>query len=154
MHKLHRRCVFVSPPLSPSHCGRHVCSWCSSLLQTGSHRSSGTCSAAAGSRRSAAACTPTARLRGTASGLVAGDLELRPSGLPTRTVRSPARNRGAVGVKRRLTRRHADFLEVGAAAVGGVTVLVTPAVGGFLVEHLEAATLARHDHIWRESSRK
>lgn len=58
-----------------------------------------------------------------------------------------------MGVKRRLTCCHADFLEVGAATVGGVTVLVAPAVGGFLVEHLEAATLARHNLIWRETSR-
>lgn len=56
-------------------------------------------------------------------------------------------------MKRRLTRCHADFLEVGAATVGGVTVLVAPAVGGFLVEHLEAATFARHNLIWRETGR-
>lgn len=136
------------PAPSPSHCGRHVCSWCSSLPQTGSPRSSDTCSAAAGSLRSAPGCTPTARLQGTASGLVVGELKPHPSGLSTCTVRSPARNGALVGVKRRLTWCHADFLEVGAAAVGGVTVLVAPAVGGFLVEHLEAATLARHNLIW------
>lgn len=82
-----------------------------------------------------------------------GELELHPSGLSSCTVRSPARNREPVGVKWCLTCCHADFLEVGAAAVGGVTVLVAPAVGGFLIENLEAATLARHNLIWRETGR-
>lgn len=49
----------------PAHPGRHVCSLCSSLLQTDSRRSSDTCSAGASPLHSAAWCTPTAQLQGT-----------------------------------------------------------------------------------------
>lgn len=47
---------------SRSHRGRHVCSLCSSLLQTDSRRSSDSYSSPASSLHSEAACTPTAHL--------------------------------------------------------------------------------------------
>lgn len=125
---------------SHSHRGRHVCSLCSSLLQTDSRRSSDSYSSRAASLHSESGCTPTAHL---CRGIVYSS---------ERSLMETAAETDWNIQACSLTREGAGVVEVEAAAVGALTVLVTSAAGDVAVVRLVATIPAgrvRDDWIRR-----
>lgn len=118
-----------------SHCGRRVCSWCSSRPQTDSRRSSGTCCQRTSALHSAAGCTPSAALQ-------------------DKTSVSPLHQRRTTTQPRSLpvclTGCQAEVVEVVAAAVGDPTVGVAAAAGRGPVRRLGAAVPAGAHGFWKQ----